>query len=77
MEQLQRRDNQNPGRMNLFDFQTYKVLLDYGHNPESARALTQLLPRLSLGEKLLYAMGQGVEPTSKLLSTVSHPFPVR
>ena len=32
---------ENPGRMNLFDFQTYKVLLDYGHNPESARALSK------------------------------------
>ena len=44
--------NQNPGRMNLFDFQKFKVLVDYGHNPESARAMARLLPRLSRGRKV-------------------------
>jgi len=51
--------NQNPGRMNLFDFQTYKVLLDYGHNPESATAMAQLLPRLSPGRKIALCHGTG------------------
>lgn len=51
--------NQNPGRMNLFDFQKYKVLLDYGHNPDSARALAKLLPRLSLGRKIALCHGTG------------------
>jgi len=44
--------NQNPGRMNLFDFHDYKVLLNFGHNPDSARAFEQLLPRLSPGRKI-------------------------
>ncbi|MFO7886459.1 MAG: cyanophycin synthetase [Desulfobacteraceae bacterium] len=51
--------NQNPGRMNLFDFQTYKVLLDYGHNAESARAISRLLPRLSPGRKVALCHGTG------------------
>jgi cyanophycin synthetase len=51
--------NQNPGRMNLFDFQKYKVLLDYGHNPDSVRALAKLLPRLSLGRKIALCHGTG------------------
>jgi cyanophycin synthetase len=51
--------NQNPGRMNLFDFQKYKVLVDYGHNLESARALARLLPRLSQGRKIALCHGTG------------------
>jgi cyanophycin synthetase len=51
--------NQNPGRMNLFDFQDYKVLIDYGHNPESVRALEKLLPRLSQGRKMALCHGTG------------------
>ena len=38
--------------MNIFDFQKFKVLVDYGHNPESARAMARLLPRLSRGRKV-------------------------
>ncbi len=51
--------NQNPGRMNLFDFQKYKVLVDYGHNPESTRAMAKLLPRLSPGRKIALCHGTG------------------
>lgn len=51
--------NQNPGRMNLFDFQTYKVLLDYGHNPESVREMAKLLPRISPGRKVGLCHGTG------------------
>ncbi|MBM9603340.1 cyanophycin synthetase [Desulfopila inferna] len=51
--------NQNPGRMNLFDFQNYKVLVDYCHNPDSARALAALLPRLSPGRKIALCHGTG------------------
>ena len=59
--------NQNPGRMNLFDFQTYKVLLDYGHNPESARALQMLLPRLSPGRKVGLCHGTGNRTTEQII----------
>lgn len=59
--------NQNPGRMNLFDFQTYKVLLDYGHNPESARALAHLLPRLSPGRKIALCHGTGSRTNEQII----------
>jgi cyanophycin synthetase len=59
--------NQNPGRMNLFDFQTYKVLLDYGHNSESARAMHRLLPRLSPGRKVALCHGTGNRTTEQII----------
>jgi cyanophycin synthetase len=59
--------NQNPGRMNLFDFQKYKVLLDYGHNPESARAMAKLLPRLSSGRKIGLCHGTGSRTDEQLI----------
>ena len=59
--------NQNPGRMNVFDFQKYKVLLDYGHNPEAARALAKLLPRLSPGRKLALCHGTGSRTSEQII----------
>jgi cyanophycin synthetase len=59
--------NQNPGRMNLFDFQEYKVLLDYGHNPESARAMAILLPRLTQGRKIALCHGTGNRTTAQIV----------
>ncbi len=59
--------NQNPGRMNLFDFQKYKVLLDYGHNPDSARALAGLLPRLAQGRKIALCHGTGNRTTEQII----------
>jgi cyanophycin synthetase len=59
--------NQNPGRMNLFDFQKYKVLLDYGHNPESARAMARLLPRLTQGRKIALCHGTGNRTTAQII----------
>jgi len=59
--------NQNPGRMNLFDFHTYKVLLDYGHNPESARAMHRLLPRISPGRKVALCHGTGNRTTEQII----------
>lgn len=58
---------QNPGRMNLFDFQTYKVLLDYGHNPDSVRALAQLLPRLTQGRKIALCHGTGSRTNEQII----------
>ena len=59
--------NQNPGRMNLFDFQEYKVLVDYGHNPDSARALARLLPRLSKGRKIALCHGTGSRTNEQII----------
>ncbi len=59
--------NQNPGRMNLFDFQEFKVLLDYGHNPESARTMARLLPRLSPARKIGLCHGTGNRTTEQII----------
>ena len=37
---------QVPGRMNIFDEHPFKVILDYGHNPEAVRAMVRLVERL-------------------------------
>ncbi len=59
--------NQNPGRMNLFDFREYKVLLDYGHNAESAQAVAKLLPRLSPGRKIGLCHGTGSRTNEQII----------
>lgn len=59
--------NQNPGRMNLFDFQKYKVLVDYSHNSESARALAKLLPKLSPGRKIALCHGTGSRTNEQII----------
>jgi cyanophycin synthetase len=59
--------NQNPGRMNLFDFREYKVLLDYGHNADSAIAIAKLLPRLSPGRKVGLCHGTGNRTNEQII----------
>ena len=59
--------NQNPGRMNLFDFKKYKVLVDYGHNAESARAFAKLLPRFSEGRKIALCHGTGSRTNEQIV----------
>ena len=50
---------QNPGRMNVIDFITFKVLIDYGHNVPAVNALGSVLPRISNGRKIVVAHGTG------------------
>ncbi len=50
---------QNPGRMNLIDFVTFKVIVDYGHNVPAVRALGQALAHLTSGRKIVVAHGTG------------------
>ncbi len=50
---------QNPGRMNIIDFGTFKVIVDYGHNVPAVKALGQALPHLTSGRKIIVAHGTG------------------
>jgi cyanophycin synthetase len=50
---------QNPGRMNLIDFVSFKVILDYGHNVPAVRALGSALPHITKGRKIVVAHGTG------------------
>jgi cyanophycin synthetase len=53
--------------MNLFDFREYKVLLDYGHNADSAIAIAKLLPRLSPGRKVGLCHGTGNRTNEQII----------
>lgn len=37
---------QSPGRMNVYDGNGYRVILDYGHNPAAVQAMVDLVKRL-------------------------------
>ena len=50
---------QNPGRMNLIDFMSFKVIIDYGHNVPAIKALGKALPHISAGRKIVVAHGTG------------------
>ena len=51
---------QNPGRMNLIDFISFKVLVDYGHNAPAVKALGAVLSHLTKGRKIVVAHGTGI-----------------
>ncbi len=51
--------SQNPGRMNLIDFVTYKVIVDYGHNVPAVKAMGRALPHITKGRKIVVAHGTG------------------
>lgn len=51
--------SQNPGRMNLIDFITFKVMVDYGHNIPAVKALGKTLPHITKGRKIVVAHGTG------------------
>jgi cyanophycin synthetase len=50
---------QNPGRMNVIDFVTFKVIVDYGHNVPAVKALGAALPHITNGRKIVVAHGTG------------------
>ena len=50
---------QNPGRMNVIDFVTFKVVVDYGHNVPAIKAIGSVLPQMSVGRKIVVAHGTG------------------
>lgn len=51
--------SQNPGRMNIIDFVTFKVIVDYAHNVPAVLALGRALPLISAGRKIVVAHGTG------------------
>ena len=55
---------QNPGRMNVIDFVTFKVIVDYGHNVPAVQALAAAMPHITAGRKIVVAHGVGNRPDS-------------
>jgi cyanophycin synthetase len=50
---------QTPGRMNLFDFNDYKVLVDYAHNPHGLLAMKEYLSHVESKRKIGIIAGIG------------------
>jgi cyanophycin synthetase len=50
---------QLPGRMNVIDMGSFKVLIDYGHNPSALKSLSGILPYLAKGRKINVGSGTG------------------
>jgi cyanophycin synthetase len=51
--------SQTPGRLNLFEFQNFKILLDYAHNPAGMRALKQVTDNMEASVKVGIIAGVG------------------
>ena len=51
--------SQTPGRLNLFQFEEFQVLLDYAHNPAGMRALNKFIEQLEVSHKVGIIAGIG------------------
>jgi len=50
---------QTPGRLNLFKFENFSILLDYAHNPAGMKALKQFSDKLEATHKVCIIAGIG------------------
>ena len=50
---------QTPGRMNLIEFQNFKVMLDFAHNPAGLKAVGKYLEKVEATEKVGIIAGTG------------------
>ncbi len=51
--------SQTPGRLNMFEFKNFTVLLDYAHNPAGLRALQQMIEKMNGAPKIGMIAGIG------------------
>lgn len=50
---------QTPGRMNIFDFKKFKVLIDFAHNPAGYRGVEEFLSTVEASKKIGIIAGVG------------------
>ncbi len=50
---------QTPGRMNIFEFKEYKVLIDFAHNPDGFKGIKEFLSTLDSSYKIGIITGTG------------------
>ncbi|MCD6018696.1 MAG: cyanophycin synthetase [Bacteroidetes bacterium] len=50
---------QTPGRMNIFDFKEYKVMIDFAHNPDGFRGIKEYLSTVESTSKIGIITGTG------------------
>jgi cyanophycin synthetase len=68
---------QTPGRLNLFQFKNFKILLDYAHNPAGMRALQQFIENLDATKTVGIIAGIGdrrVEDNNEMGSIAAEMF---
>ncbi|MDP1800927.1 MAG: cyanophycin synthetase [Bacteroidota bacterium] len=51
--------SQTPGRMNVFDFKEYKVLIDFAHNPDGFNGIKEYLSSIDSPKKIGIITGTG------------------
>ncbi len=69
--------SQTPGRLNLFHFENFKVLLDYAHNPAGMRALKDFIDTMECSKKIGIIAGVGdrrVEDNNEMGSLAAEMF---
>lgn len=52
-------EEMNPGRMNIFEVDGKKVIVDYAHNPDAVRALGELVSHIPAERKIIVFAGVG------------------
>ena len=68
---------QTPGRLNLFQFKDFQVLLDYAHNPAGMRALHKFIENIDASVKVGVIAGVGdrrIEDTNEVGSIAAEMF---
>ncbi len=50
---------QTPGRMNIFDFKDYKVMIDFAHNPDGFQGIKEFLTTIDSSSKIGIITGTG------------------
>jgi cyanophycin synthetase len=69
--------SQTPGRLNLFHFENFKVLLDYAHNPAGMKALKEFIDTIECSKKVGIIAGVGdrrVEDNNEMGSLAAEMF---
>jgi len=69
--------SQTPGRLNMFEFKDFTILLDYAHNPAGMRALQQFVDNIDATKKVGIIAGIGdrrVEDNNEMGSIAAEMF---
>ena len=64
---------QTPGRLNLFQFKNFQVLLDYAHNPAGMRALQKFVQKIDCSHKvgIIAGVGDRKKEDTEMLGSIS------
>jgi cyanophycin synthetase len=65
--------SQTPGRLNLFEFENFTILLDYAHNPAGMRALQKFIDNLECTVKvgIIAGIGDRREEDNKEMGSIA------